>query len=327
LEVGRRYTYQVYDGETQSIATVTQEILAYEESDLFTGKGFKVRTRFHGQEATTWIDAEGKPLLELAQGGVIISALETEEIAREYLAQAALNRKESLLDFSLIKTDTPIAAQDRISSLELILRGIDPDMAIPTDERQQCQRLDQELVCRIHRERLDPVNQNDTTDSTHLYLQPTHTVPSRHQLISNQAKEIAGQAKTDLERIRLLLAWIEDNIRRQPLDVFTALDVLQEQKAECQGHSYLYTAFARSLEIPTRVVNGIVYSTFYEGFLYHAWAESLVAGRWIAVDPTLGQLPADATHLKFVEGESPLDLLPLANLIGKLQVEIISIEE
>jgi transglutaminase-like putative cysteine protease len=123
-----------------------------------------------------------------------------------------------------------------------------------------------------------------------------------------------------------LIRWIKDNIRREAVDVFSALDVLEHREAECQGHSYLYAAFARALKIPTRIVNGIVYSKQHQGFLYHTWAESYQDHRWIAVDPTFHQLPADATHIKFVEGERISDLLPLVDLIGKIKVRIVSYE-
>ena len=107
------------------------------------------------------------------------------------------------------------------------------------------------------------------------------------------------------------------------MDVFTALDVLEGKKAECQGHTFLFTAFARAMGIPTRVVNGIAYAPEYQGFLYHSWAESLVDGHWISIDPTFGQIPVDATHIKFIEGENISDLLPLVNLIGQVRLRII----
>ena len=128
-------------------------------------------------------------------------------------------------------------------------------------------------------------------------------------------------------QIEQVLDWIHENIEQAPVDVFTALDVLHGKKAECQGHTYLYTAFARSLGIPSRVVNGIVYSSVFGGFLYHTWAESFINHRWIAVDPTFHQIPADATHIKLIEGEAPSELLPLVNLIGRISVEIIEVSE
>ena len=84
----------------------------------------------------------------------------------------------------------------------------------------------------------------------------------------------------------------------------------------------LYTAFARALGIPTRVVNGLVYSERFQGFLYHAWAESFVDGRWQAVDPTFAQAQADATHIMVVEGESAADVLPLIEWVGKVRIRI-----
>jgi hypothetical protein len=74
------------------------------------------------------------------------------------------------------------------------------------------------------------------------------------------------------------------------------------------------------------VVNGIVYSEDHEGFLFHTWTESLVEGRWLPVDPTLRAVPADATHVKLVEGENLADLLPLADWVGSLRVRVLAVE-
>ncbi|MGD8503815.1 MAG: transglutaminase-like domain-containing protein [Syntrophobacterales bacterium] len=328
LELGRHYSYQVYDGETQSIAMVTQEILAYEESDLFPGKAFKIKTGLHGQKVTTWIGLEGKPQLEIGHGGVIISGLESEVVAKRYLAQASINKEETLLDFSLIKIEAVIQEPQRVSFLEVVLSGIHPDLRVPNDELQQCQRRGEKVICRISTPELSVAGpgHNENPYESLRYLQSTQTVPSQDELIRKTAKHITAASGTPLEKIKVLIDWMQNNIEQEPVDVFTALDVLSRKKAECQGHTYLYAAFARSLGIPTRVVNGIVYSQHYSGFLYHAWAESLIGDHWITVDPTLVQLPADATHIKFVEGESFLDLMPMVDLVGRLQVQIIAVD-
>jgi transglutaminase-like putative cysteine protease len=122
------------------------------------------------------------------------------------------------------------------------------------------------------------------------------------------------------------LNWIHQNIERTPVDSFSALDVLQTKKAECQGHAYLYTAFARSLEIPTRVVSGLVYSEQFKGFLYHSWSVSFVNGRWQAIDPSFNQTEADATHIMVAEGERAADVLPLVEWVGKVRIRILAIE-
>jgi transglutaminase-like putative cysteine protease len=88
------------------------------------------------------------------------------------------------------------------------------------------------------------------------------------------------------------------------------------------GHAALTAALARALAIPIRVVNGVVYSGQHGGFLYHTWNEAWIEGRgWQAIDPTLGQLSADATHVKLIEGESLAQLVPLVGMVGKARIE------
>jgi transglutaminase-like putative cysteine protease len=126
--------------------------------------------------------------------------------------------------------------------------------------------------------------------------------------------------------IQRLVDWLRREIEQKPVDVFSSLDVLNGRKAECQGLTLLYTAFARSLGIPTKVTNGLVYSQELEGFLYHTWAESYVGDGWLPVDPTFGQVGVDATHIKLLEGERPSDLLPLVDIVGKIRLEILAIQ-
>jgi transglutaminase-like putative cysteine protease len=70
-----------------------------------------------------------------------------------------------------------------------------------------------------------------------------------------------------------------------------AAEVLRRMSGDCNEHTALYVALARAAGIPSRVALGLVYEDGF--FCYHAWPE-IYAGRWIAVDPTLGQFPADA---------------------------------
>ena len=328
LEVGRHYHFTVYDGQTQKLAPVDQTILAYEESELFRGPAFKIRTQFQGGTVTTWMNNQGESLLETSLNGVVISVLESENVARRYLAQAALNKYENMLEFSLIKCDTVISDPDRIHTLTVHISGLADSVALSNDDRQVCKRSGNGSICRLSTlpEPGDqgPVPPNVETLSR--YLTPTIAISAQHPQISSLAQKIVAGADGNPQRIRALLDWIHQHIAREPVDVFTALDVLKGGRAECQGHALLYAAFARTLGIPTRIVNGIVYAPDFRGFLYHSWNESIVDGRWVAVDPTFGQIPVDATHIKLLEGQNLSDLIPLVDMIGKLKVQILSAE-
>ena len=104
-------------------------------------------------------------------------------------------------------------------------------------------------------------------------------------------------------------------------DAVTALDALRERRGECQSHTYLFAALARATGIPTKIVNGLVYSEDYGGFLFHAWPEVFV-GEWRALDPTLGQDRLDATHIKLTENEREYPFKMMA-FVGQIAIEIV----
>lgn len=310
--------YAVFHGETQTITEAEQEVLGYQASPLFDGPAFKVATRLLGLETTTWIAADGRPLFEVGMRGVIISALEDEARARQYLVEAALNKRDALVEFSLLRAG-PIEAPRRVSRMNIVFLDFPKEIQVPSDGGQSCARAAERLECRI--DRAAPLGQGDPKR----YLAPTLAAPSTLQEISTLARTIAGDAATDEERIARLLAWMDANIAKEAVDAFSAADVLRARRAECQGHAYLFAAFARALGIPARIVNGIAYSEDHGGFLYHSWNEAWVAGRgWQPLDATFGQAHADATHVKLIEGESAAELVPLVNLVGRVRIAAVA---
>ena len=318
LAPGRTSRYSVLQGETQAVAEAVQSVVAWERSPLFEGAAFKVETRLLGADTATWIAPDGRPRFELALRGVMISAPETEEQAKRYLIAASLSKDEALLDFSLLKTPR-IDAPRRVARLEIELSGVPSDLAVPSDRQQACIRERERLRCTVNRDAAqdgaEPARLQD-------FLLPTLAAPSTDGQIVALARSIAGDAHDPEERLRRVLAWMEENIAKEAVDAFTAVDVLRERRAECQGHALLLAALSRALGIPVRVVNGLVYSEPHGGFLYHTWNETWLGNRgWRAVDAIFGQMQADATHIKLIEGESLLQLVPLVGMVGKARIE------
>ena len=135
-----------------------------------------------------------------------------------------------------------------------------------------------------------------------------------------QAADIIGDERDALGAAGLIKQWVYRTIEKKPtLSIPSALDVLKLKVGDCNEHTVLYVALCRAAGIPSRFCAGLVYSQ--GSFYYHAWAE-VFAGRWVSVDPTLDQLPADATHIRLVEGELDRQL-EIVRLIGVLKVEVI----
>jgi transglutaminase-like putative cysteine protease len=208
--------------------------------------------------------------------------------------------------------------------MKIALAGM--EIPLPSDDAQRCVLERAETVCQIRRPAAEGGASPDLSPAAPKYLGSSVTVQTLDPAIRKTAEEIVAGAGSTPERITRIVQWMNLNVEKAPLDVFSALDVLEKRKAECQGHAYLYTALARATGIPTRIVNGLAYSEQFNGFLYHSWAESLVDGRWVAVDPTFGQTAADATHIKVVEGETLAQLLPLMDVVGKLKIRVLSVE-
>ena len=315
LRVGSAFRWLVFSGETQSLSPATQRIEAYEASDLFDGAAFRVQTELMGLSSTSWIDTRGRPLLELSMNGVMVSALEDESKAKGYLAGAAVNKDDVLVEWSLVKASLPLADPRQARFLRFAINRMPL-----SDERQRCSSVAGEVVCEIDAGR----QTSPTPGSSESALQPSPVVQSNDPMIRLLARSIAPDAAMPAgERIGAVLAWLGKNIRKEPVDAFSALDVLDARRGECQGHAYLYAALARALGVPTRVVNGLVYTSDYGGFLYHTWAESLLADGWRAVDPTFAQAHADATHIALARGESPAELAPLVDWVGNTRIRVL----
>jgi len=155
------------------------------------------------------------------------------------------------------------------------------------------------------------------------YLEGDASIPVHDIAIQKKAKEIVG-AENDLwQRAKKIHEFVYKGVDKTPtVSVPNALEVLKTMRGDCNEHAVLYTALARAAGIPTRIVVGLVYGDRYSGesgFYYHAWVEVFTGKEWIAIDPTWNQMPADATHLAFVEGGLDQQVL-VTSLMGRIQL-------
>jgi transglutaminase-like putative cysteine protease len=98
-----------------------------------------------------------------------------------------------------------------------------------------------------------------------------------------------------------------------------AVDVLTSRRGNANDQTALLVAMARAIELPARPVSGLVYLN--GRFYHHAWAEVFLDD-WVPVDPTHGQFPADASHLRFVVGGFARQL-ELLRALGDLSLDVL----
>jgi len=229
----------------------------------------------------------------------------------------------SIITMSLVKPDRPIDRPDRVEESIFHLHPIRSPKFVPEDQRQKILKTEQ-LPNGLYRVTLQVKTEAKRSSSSGLgkpdakYLEDSAEVQARHPMIRALARELVADSSDVWQVAKDINRWVYRNLAKELVDTVTALDALHERRGECQSHTYLFTALARAAGIPTRIVNGLVYSKEYEGFLYHAWPEVYV-GEWRALDPTFGQDLVDATHIKLTEGtqEGPFRLM---EFVGKLKI-------
>lgn len=161
--------------------------------------------------------------------------------------------------------------------------------------------------------------------------EPNNWIQSDDAAIVVAANEAAGKIDDPWQAALALERCARERIRRpgfsQAFD--TAADVMRSGEGDCTEHAVLLAALARARGIPARVAIGLIYSK--QSFLYHMWSELYIHGQWIPMDATLAQGGIGAAHLKLTHsnlaGASALTcFLPVAQVIGRLRIEIIEVE-
>lgn len=149
---------------------------------------------------------------------------------------------------------------------------------------------------------------------------PSLNIPSDSAEMKAEAKRILGNevnaAEAAAKISKHVFAIMKPNASIGVLR--DAREILKTKEGVCRDYATLAATLMRSAGIPTKLVTGAVYSN--GGFYYHAWVEVFTGDRWIAFDPTLGGGLADATHIKFAEGNAEEAFITFTLDGAKIQV-------
>ncbi len=143
------------------------------------------------------------------------------------------------------------------------------------------------------------------------------------------AQQGAGDAKDPLTQMQNLETFVRGFIRNKNLSVgyASALEVAKNPEGDCTEHAVLLAALGRSLNIPTRVVDGLAYTNHYAGvdhvFVPHAWAQAWVNGRWQSFDAAL--FGFDAGHIALSVGDGdPWRFFAGLETLGRMKVDSVA---
>ena len=316
LKPGDSRTFTVFDPITTTERSI-KVLVVGEETILVMDreeKAKKVSIEFMGVSQYAWIGKDGAALREEGPLGISLVQVAKEEA----LQKIAVLPGTDIAAFASIPSSRMIRSVDQLTELKLRLTGIDERAFFLGGDRQSFQ--DRVLI--IRRESVsDLLSQHQgkkESEEMKKYLEPTPSVQSDHPEIQAKVKEIISPNDTVVVKTKKLVEWVHKNLQKRPvLSVPNALEILRNRVGDCNEHAVLLMALARAAGIPAQMEAGIVYQR--GRFYYHAW-NVLYFGAWVTADATMGQFPADVTHIRLVRGmERQIDLI---RVIGRMRIDI-----
>lgn len=261
---------------------------------------YRLETEIWGSPVVMWVDPDGRVLKQEGLMGLVL----VRSSPQDAMANLA---SPDLYDVVSVQTNKSISNPRMLSYLKIRITGREYDNKIFEIRRAKLpDKSSYSIPC--------------SDDKLSPYLVPEFNIESNSEAIVRKAKEIAGREKDPAKIVRKVVDWVYKNIEKRPMLSFpSALETLKSRVGDCNEHATLTAALFRALGIPSRICIGLIYN---DGrFFYHAWNEVYV-GKWIPVDSTLDQVPADAGHVLLFYGNVEKQM-QLSRMVGGIKIEVL----
>jgi len=345
LEVGKRVRLPVFDPSTLSTRSVEVRVLEHDtiivpdsaSLDPATQRWraarwdtipvWKVAEIFGGVSVESWIDDDGRVVRASSPLGFSMEKTEYElasQAARDDRGRGASVVDDDVILSTAIRSNVDLEDVETHDELRFRLTGVDLG-GFDLEGGRQSLRGDTLIVRREDWDALDagyelPYKRMDLKEA----LEPEPLIQSDDPRIIDAAGRFTNRRTVWTQHpktvARQLTGAVHGLLEKSiTFSIPSALQVLEARRGDCNEHTVLYVALARALGLPARTAVGLVYLD--GSFFYHAWPEVWL-GEWVAVDPTFGQWPADAAHIRFVVG-GLAQQVEIVRLIGRLSIEVV----
>lgn len=251
-----------------------------------TVRALRITWTENGLPVSAWVDRRGGVLAKETPLGLTQRRTPFEIVNSGYARRRPRNVQAAPLEVPAPVTDSP--PPQRLSLGPVDLRGATPSLTTAW------QRVVQGALEPLRGPRIGTLPAGPIPDS----VQSAYLAPTTSPFLAAEARRIAGPDAGDpVQAVRRLARWIGSAIAAGPPEM-TGVDLaLRRRRGDSSDRAALLVEMARTLGIPARPVAGLLSSG---GRLrYRAWAEVWL-GTWVPVDPTLGQVPADAGHYRLL---------------------------
>lgn len=322
LEVGQTFSMPIFDPSTLSQKDATIRVVAQEPIRINRRRfdAYRLETQLWGKTLTFWLDADGTTLRE--DGFMGLTAIKSS--AANAPRNLEVGDDVDFYEMTAVQADRNLHNPMRSRRLKIVIEGLD-EKHFPRAMMASDRQVFAGDVLEIRREAFPEdasyaLPFEDADGKMVAFLMPEFNMESDDREVVRQAREIAGDDTNPVSVAKKMLTWVYQHLEKKPVvSVPSAVEVLRTRVGDCNEHATLLATLLRAVKIPSRISIGLVYTK--GKFFYHAWTEAYV-GQWLTMDATLNEMPADATHIKFLEGNLDKQV-EILGLIDSIRVRVL----
>ena len=310
LEVGEKRKIPWFDPVSM---TGKDSVIEYrgQDSQLIGGRVLKLHKfleSFSGARVNFWLSDNGSVVKEESPAGFVFIR------EPKFRALAMSDQSEELLSAVSVRVKGSIPSGN--TALARYRLFIPPDAELDLNSDRQHFSGD---ILTIQRETLPAETQQPNCRDQEASLAATPYVQVNAPEFTALINELIVDSDTPFEKTQKIARWVYENLdKRSVIGLPDALTTFKSRQGDCNEHASLFAALARTAGIPTNILAGVTANN--GAFYYHAWNEVCLGERWISVDTTTNQIPADLTHIQFIRGDIK-EQIRISSLLGNLTIE------
>jgi hypothetical protein len=288
-----------------------------------------------GIESLIWINDRGEPLKSY-NPQTDIRSFRCDRSLAERVRDAGLCES---FDSIAVPLSEPILDADNAGYIDFHVTSITGELRRPIAARtNQSVKIPTSLsnVVRVHA--MDEATRMPEGVTPELNIGPSFkkaspVLETDDRFVKKLAKDFVDDeslGKSKLERLRRgVFDWVK-NKTFQPFTpkMSTAAEAARSQAGDSTEHALLLAAVVRSLNVPSRVVAGLVYNRDDKSpaMVYHCWTEVYLRDHWVSIDASREESRTDATYLRLVDSDMAdfnpyVVMLPVLSIIPDLAIK------
>ncbi len=325
-EMGKPGTLKVVAGDKETVPLLDEQSKTLQKLTVSN-------SLVPGVQTVVWVNEQGNSVK--SSTAMLGTAMETYTVPKDVALRKLTVAELDLGVSTLVKTKQipdPYATKKVV--YRITIPNGDPAKEIPAGDSQQVKRISDHVAeVTVTALPLPTPGKIEKVDEN--YLKPSQFLQSDDPEVRKHADAATGPLTDPSAIAEAMEVYVQTHLTEKNFStaLASAGEVARSLEGDCTEHAVLLAAMLRAKGIPSRIAVGLVYVSGPSAFGGHMWTEANLNGKWIPLDATLGRGGASATHLKlgdsaFADSDGPPlgTFTSLINVIGKLQIDIVSID-